>query len=227
MIIKQNTQLSRASSAIHQTTCPLSCDAVFGWSMSLFTVHRSLFSWSMSLFTVRLINVNVSTASKWSDQLLRRLDRLIWWPEKKLTGLICTHTQLSLAPLLFKDLLCFLANPKPKLLSFIGSLPCCWSQWLQCWQPSTFNSFATFLNFQVSLDNASCTWMCNAQRTLNTFCATCATCARLEHVVSFRQRGACSVCHRVCHKKWRCHNCQRGGKCNNVTPLWPYNCMSR
>ena len=35
-----------------------------------------------SLSTIRLINVNVSTASKWSDQLLRRLDRLIWWPEK-------------------------------------------------------------------------------------------------------------------------------------------------
>ena len=68
-----------------------------------------------SLFTVRLINVNVSTASKWSDQLLRRLDRLIWWPEKKLTGRICTHTQLSLLPFLFKDLLCFRANPKPKL----------------------------------------------------------------------------------------------------------------
>ena len=35
-----------------------------------------------SLSTIRLINVNVSTASKWSDHLLRRLDRLIWWPEK-------------------------------------------------------------------------------------------------------------------------------------------------
>ena len=182
-----------------------------------------------SLSTIRLINVNVSTASKWSDQLLRRLDRLIWWPEKKVTGLICTHTKLSLAPLLFKDLLYFPANPKPKLLSFIGSLPCCWTQWLQCWQPSTFNSFATFLNFQVSLDNASCTWMCNAQRTLNTFCATCTictTCARLEHDVSYRQRGACSVCHRVCHKKWRCHNCQEVASVIMSLPALPIHSLA-
>lgn len=171
-----------------------------------------------SLSTIRLINVNVSTASKWSDHLLRRLDRLIWWPEKNWLAWFVHIHNYHFCLFYSKIFFASLQIPNPNFCLFIGSLPCCWTQWLQCWQPSTFNSFATFLNFQVSLDNVSCTWMCNAQRTLNAFCATLATCARLEHVVSFRQRGACSVCHRVCHKKWRCHNCQRGGKCNNVTP---------
>ena len=98
--------LSRTSSAIHQTTCPLSCGAVFGWSMSLFTVHYSVDQCQRQ----HCIQMEWSVVTEaWQVNLVAR---------KKLTGLICTHTQLSLLPLLFEDLLCFLANPKPKLLSF-------------------------------------------------------------------------------------------------------------
>ena len=70
-MIKQNRQFPRTHFREH----PLENNQL----SQLFSVDQC----HCSLFTVRLINVNVSTASKWSDQLLRRLDRLIWWPEEK------------------------------------------------------------------------------------------------------------------------------------------------